>query len=128
MANISFDASVTADEAAFLISQAEALTYRQYQLLWIFGNKSQGNYNLRRVPYDLTKPLGASRVAVLQEVFDLYTRGMVSGDSAWFGAGSVTPDRVVVHGIGGRLYTLLGLGGPRSIFGPELIPVIGLLQ
>ena len=128
MANIAFDPSVSPDAAAYLIQQAETLTYRQLLLLWVFGNRSGGNFNLHSDHYDLSKPIGAELVSLLGEIHDLYLRGMVNASGlALQGAGDIIPNNIQVQGLGGRLYTLMGLGGAEGLTALEVMPVIAEL-
>jgi hypothetical protein len=115
LANLAFAPGIDRAYSNFLLKTAEALTYRQLCLLTLFTLKDaiQGR-GLRQTDYRpalgqaVSIPVAA--IPVLYEVFDLYSRGLVScGGSALLGLTDVNPSQMTVQGAGTLLVNLMEL-------------------
>jgi hypothetical protein len=117
-ANLAFSPGVGIAEANHLLRLAEALTYRQICALALFALKSKGSdVKLREKSYR-EKPGSVSfeTLSTLQEIQDLYTRGLVAskdgsgnGYEALLGWTDVCPERIEPTYLGERLIRLLGI-------------------
>lgn len=116
MANVAFDPEVSRDQANFLISLAEGLSYRQLCLLKLLGpGKRHEDRGLRQTNYmggGLSEP---ERVSVMQEVYDLYRRGLVeSTGETPAKLEDIAPAKLMSHGLAFSLHNLMELGALPS--------------
>jgi hypothetical protein len=123
-ASIAFREDVDRAMASLFVRTAEQLSYRQLCLISVFMTRAA--YALRATDYvhvgdgvawpaiDLASPLGG----VLQESYDLFTRGLIDGtDGAMDGRldshtslTDICPAKMMVQGTGVWLYDLMELG------------------
>lgn len=108
IANIAFHPEIDRDQAAFLVSLGESLSYRQLCLLRLFA---AGNaFKLKQTDYRGGGLSEADRVAVVQEIYDLYSRGLLgSGGEALLGVTDVAPAKMTVQGVAATLHNLMEL-------------------
>lgn len=110
LANIAFHPEIDRAQANLLVRLAERLSYRQLCLLFLFAPK--GNpMNLKSGDYRQSGGIkGTQKIALLQEVYDLYQQAMLHcGDSALIDISDIDPSRMGTHGMGGWLYQLMEL-------------------
>ncbi len=117
-ANLAFSPGVGVAEANHLLRLAESLTYRQICALALFTLKAKGsNVKLRDCSYrEQSGNISFETLSLLQEIQDLYTRGLVgckaksgSGYEALLGWADVCPERMGPTPLGERLIRLLGV-------------------
>ena len=122
-ASIAFREDVDRGMASLFVRTAEQLSYRQLCLLSVFMDR--GAHHLRTSDYinagdreqepaiDLASRLGG----VLEEAYDLFTRGLLDGVDGAMGLRLdshpsqiyICPAKMKVQGTGSWLYTLMGL-------------------
>ena len=108
VANIAFSPSISREHANLLIRVGESLSYRQLCLLRLFAVK--GQFGLRQKDYTSFGEVGEGRAALLQEIYDLYSHGMVHrGGAAMLGLLDVTPGSTDIQGTGAVLHNLMEL-------------------
>jgi hypothetical protein len=123
LANVAFDANISAEMAHQLIKVAEQLTYRQLCLLKIAAIKQ--SLSLRASDYRGHTAFAKTLYQVLYECFDLYQRKFVSfGGDVAFGPTDVKPSNMTLQGLGVDLFNLMGL---RWIPDLDLAPVVAQL-
>lgn len=119
LANLAFDQDVDRSQANFLIRLGEDLSYRQLCLLALFGQNTlllggNNRLNLRTSSYrdDAgTVSFGLDLVVLLQEIYDLYQRGIVNnGGSAMISVADANPSQMSPIGAAVNLYNLMELG------------------
>lgn len=132
LANLAFAVGIDRGYANFLLRTAESLSYRQLCLLALFllkdtiqgGGLRQKDYRIVDPVTNLLVPLAS--IPILYEVFDLYSRGLVSsGGSALLGLADVNPSQMRVQGAGSILVNLMEL---VTIDLPDLNALIPPLQ
>jgi hypothetical protein len=116
LANLAFVPGIDRGYSNFLLKSAENLSYRQLCLLALFvlKNSIQGGH-LRQTSYrpaqgtqNVNIPL--TTVPLLYEIFDLYSRGLISGGGgALLGLTDINPSEIVVQGAGSVLVNLMEL-------------------
>jgi hypothetical protein len=116
LANLAFESGIDRGYSNFLLKSAETLSYRQLCLLALFvlKNSIQGGH-LRKTSYrpaqgaqNVNVPLAT--IPLLYEIFDLYSRGLISGGSgALLGLTDINPFEIVVQGAGSVLVNLMEL-------------------
>ena len=91
------------------VKLAEQLSYRQLCLIVILVNKDE--FNIPKVRSQRGGSLTITKAALLQELYDLYSQGVVDaeGGGYWFKFTELNPGGVKVHGTGGQLYYLMEL-------------------
>lgn len=108
LANIAFHAEIDRAYANLLVSLSEQLSYRQLCLLALFKDKDR--YSLRRDDYRATSTFSIRLVAVLQEVTDLESRGLLNASGvAILDLAGVNPAEMDVQGVGIDVCTLMEL-------------------
>jgi len=108
IANIAFHSEIDKAEANLLISLCERMSYRQICLLSLFAQKER--FDLRQENYRNVRNIGGSRVVLLQEIYDLYSQGMLNASGkVLLGLGDIKPAKINVQGTGGMLYELMEL-------------------
>jgi hypothetical protein len=117
-ASIAFDPSVSVGEANHLLRVVENLTYRQLCVLAILSAKSRLPGTRFRTTYysSIEGSLTNDNVSLLQEVFDMYTYGLLAQHNEertdhiilnhW---NNLAPDLLQLTSSGERLTALLGL-------------------
>jgi hypothetical protein len=115
LASIAFDSSIDRAQANHLVSIAEALSYRQLCVIRFFGTKS--DFELRDDDYPSPRPL--SLQSVMQEIWELYTRGLITLPSGFLiNFSDLRPNNVKMMtpvGLGVKLHNLMELWKlPRS--------------
>jgi hypothetical protein len=124
LANVAFDASISAPFAHQLINAAEQLTYRQLCLLKVAAHKQA--FGLRDADYRGLRAFAKDLYQVLYECSDLYQRGLVNfGGEVAFGLTDVQPAKMTPQGIGADLFNIMGLA---SIPDTHLRPIIAQLK
>ena len=138
-ASIAFREDVDRGMASLFVRTAEQLSYRQLCLLSVFMDR--GAHHLRTSDYinagdreqepaiDLASRLGG----VLEEAYDLFTRGLLDGVDGAMGLRLdshpsqiyICPAKMKVQGTGSWLYTLMRLD---QLPGQDLDPLIALLS
>jgi hypothetical protein len=132
LANLAFTVGIDRGYSNFLLRTAESLSYRQMCLLALFVLKGsiQGG-GLRQKDYRSVDPgsnvnVPLPTIPILYEIFDLYSRGLVSGGgSALLGLVDVNPSLITVQGAGSILVNLMEL---LTIDLPDLNALIPPLQ
>jgi hypothetical protein len=138
-ASIAFRDDLDRGMATLFVRTAEQLSYRQLCLISVFMTRAA--HALRGTDYvhvgdgvawpaiDLASPLGG----VLEESYDLFTRGLLDGTDGAMGLRLdshpsqtyICPAKMMVQGTGVWLYTLMELGTlPR----PDLDDLVALLS
>ncbi|MCK4351797.1 hypothetical protein KAW65_00125 [candidate division WOR-3 bacterium] len=108
VANISFHPEIDRAQANLLIRLGEDISYRQMCLLALFAHK--GKFGLRQEDYRGTGNIDATIGVLLQEIYNLYSRGMVNcSGEALLGLKDVRPAKMNVQGAGATLYNLMEL-------------------
>ena len=78
--NVAFDTNISADNAVFYLNIFDQITYRQACIIKMLISKQKGiyNVNLRNKPlYDYHDKSLGEPYHVLQELVDLYSRGLI---------------------------------------------------
>lgn len=124
VANIAFDPSVDPEQAHLLIKLGENLSYRQLCLLALFA--STYTDSLRSENYVKKETLATSTVALLVEIFDLYSKGLLNASGeALLTLPHITPSKMRTQGTGVQLFTLMELSKvPRE----DLLEVVNALK
>lgn len=108
VANIAFYPEIDRAQANLLIRLGEHISYRQICLLSLFVHKEK--FNLRQEDYRNAGSIGEAKVALLQEIYDLYSQGMLNASGeALLGLGDVKSGKMNVQGTGVMLYKLMEL-------------------
>jgi hypothetical protein len=120
LANIAFDPTINRTYANLLVRHAEQLSYTQLCLLRLFVVKDR--FNLRLSSYkDFEEAFSGALIALLQEVYDLYSRNFISrAGSAMLGVRDVSPRATSIQGAGATMHNLMEL---RRIGDDELLPI-----
>lgn len=105
LANIAFSPGISRAHANLLIKFSQNLSYRQLCLLALFGEVDK--FSIRQANYRSEPIMSVSRVALLQEVFELDTMGLISSGSVVFGHTDIIPGRMHLEGQGEMLYKLM---------------------
>lgn len=123
LANLAFAQDVDRSQANFLIKLGEDLSYRQICLLSLFAKNTlllggNNRLGLRTSDYrgdTSTMSSGLDLIVLLQEVYDLYQRGIVNnGGSAMISGADANPSQMSPVGAAANLYNLMELGeSPR---------------
>ncbi len=108
LANIAFSTGVSRSHASLLIKLSQSLSYRQVCLLSIFGQ--QDRFTLRKNDYRET-PLFVEIISLLQEIWDLSVRGLITEEhgTVVFGLTNIQPGRMKPEGQGEILFKLMVL-------------------
>jgi hypothetical protein len=110
IANIAFHPEIDRAQANLLIRLAERISYRQICLLALFGSPAKQDFGLRQEDYSKAGNIGAARVGLLQEIYDLYSQGMLNASGvALIDLPGVVPGKMNVQGTGAMLYNLMEL-------------------
>jgi hypothetical protein len=108
VANIAFHPEIDRDQATFLISLGESLSYRQLCLLRLFAVNNK--FRLREKDYREGGLSGAKRIALVQEIYSLTGRGLLSaGGEAVLGVTDIIPGKMSVQGVAATLHSLMEL-------------------
>ena len=108
MANIAFHPEIDRDQATLLISLGESLSYRQLCLLRLFAVNNK--FRLREKDYREGGLSGAKRIALVQEIYSLAGRGLLSaGGEAVLGVTDIIPGKMSVQGVAATLHSLMEL-------------------
>lgn len=118
LANLAFEPDVDRSQANFLLRLGEDLSYRQLCLLSLFGQNTllgvNNRLNLRTSSYRNavgTVSFGFDLVVLLQEIYDLYQRGIVTnGRDAMISVSDAIPSQLSPVGATINLYNLMELG------------------
>jgi hypothetical protein len=97
-------------------------------LLALFPKPGQPRLNLRQQTYgyDGIRTASVELTSLLQEIYALRVRNLVTGTVAWVHfMADINPSEVFVYGVGPTLYNLMGL---HDIPDSDLAPLISLLQ
>lgn len=109
MANLAFDASVSAEMAHQIIKTAEELTYRQLCIMQLSVVKDR--FNLRKTNYFDTEDFPAELRQILYEYHGLNNRMLVSnGETIAIGIQEISPGNTMPQGLGADMYNLMRLG------------------
>jgi len=114
LANIALDASVDRAQANLLIRLAEELSYRQLCLLTLFAG--EWREQTRDTDYRKETTFSTSRLALLGEIFELYSKGLLNcSGTALLSIPHIVPRRMQTQAIGAVLVRLMGLSKiPRN--------------
>lgn len=118
VANIAFHSEISRAEANLLIRLGERLSYRQICLLKLFMDKDR--FRLKQENYRDFGNLGEARVALLQEIYDLYSQRIMDLPlDLVFGQNlprleDINPGKLKIQAIGTRLYHLMELSRVES--------------
>lgn len=108
LSNVAFDKAVSGQMAHQIVKTAEALTYRQLCLLFLFSGTV--NFPLRNADYRGGGSFPPELMQLLYEAFDLYNRGLVSiGGEVAFGPTDVKPGAMRTQGLGAFVFNLMNL-------------------
>ncbi len=118
LANLAFEPDIDRSQANFLIRLGEDLSYRQLCLLSLFGQNTflgvNNRLNLRTGSYRNatgTASFGFDLLVLLQEIYDLYQRGIVNnGADAMIAIADANPSKLSPVGAAINLYNLMELG------------------
>ena len=107
LANLVFDSSVAPEQAHVLIKLGEDLTYRQLCLLALFPKHADA---LRSNDYKGESALDTNIIALLVEIFDLYTRGLLNASGvALLSLPNIVPSKMRIQGTGAQLFNMMEL-------------------
>lgn len=115
LANLAFEHDVDREQANFLVGLGRDLTYRQLCLLSLFAQNAllHGGNNrlgLRTSDYRGSDSLGMDLIVLLQEIYDLHQRGLVSnGGSATISVTDSIPSQMSPQGVAVSLHDLMEL-------------------
>lgn len=125
LANIAFLPDVDNAQANLLIKLGESISYRQICILALFAPGR--DFNLKQENYRDGNIKTAERAALLQEIYDLYSRGMLTNlsGSALLSMTDITPALTRIQGTGVTLYNLMELW---KIDVQELHPIAKILR
>lgn len=127
IANIAFHPEIDRAQANLLIRVAERISYRQICLLALFGSPEKQNLGLRQEDYSKAGKVGAARVGLLQEIYELYSQGMLNASGvALIDLPGVTPGKMNVQGTGAMLYNLMELWR-IDLMGHDITEIVSLL-
>lgn len=119
LANVAFDAQISAQMAHQITKASEQLTYRQLCILKLAVMKQE--FGLSDKDYRGQSSFSKELYQVLYESVDLYHRGFVSfGGSVAFGPTDVAPGKMTVQGLGADIYNLMKLS---TIPDEDIIPI-----
>jgi len=128
IANIAFHPEIDRAQGNLLIRLAQRISYRQICLLALFGSPDKQSFALREKDYRNVGSVGIARIGLLQEVYDLYSRGMLNASGeALLGLGDVTPNKMNVQGTGAMLYNLMELWRIDTM-GQDISEIVKLLR
>ncbi len=124
LSNVAFEATVSGQMAHQIVKTAEALTYRQLCLLFLFSGFVTAP--LRSADYRNAGSFPPELMQVLYECYDLYNRGLVSvGGEVAFGPTDIKPAVMRTQGLGAFIYNLMELG---KIPHNDLVPLVNELS
>jgi hypothetical protein len=124
LTNLAFDDGISAQFAHQIVKTVEGLSYRQLCLLLLFSGLPHAP--LRSEAYRGAESIQPALMQILYECYDLYAKGLVgNGSEVALGLTDLTPSQMRVHGLGGVIFNLLGLG---EIPIAELTPLIAELS
>jgi hypothetical protein len=127
VANIAFHPEIDRAQANLLIKLGERISYRQMCLLSFFMRV--GTSNLRQEDYRSNGNVGTVRVALLQEIYDLYLQGMLNASGvALLGLADISPSKIKVQGTGVTLYGLMELEELWKVGMQDIEKIIKLLR
>jgi hypothetical protein len=109
LANIAFSPGVSRAHAGWSIKLSQSLSYRQLCLLSIFGQGDR--FTLRQNDYRETPTMPVEIISLLQEIFDLLTKGLVmkTPGNVVLGHTEIVPARMKPEGEGETLFKLMVL-------------------
>jgi hypothetical protein len=131
LANLAFTQDVDRSQANFLITLGEDLSYQQLCLLSLFAQNNlllggNNRLNLRASDYRSENSVGMELIVLLQEIYDLYQRGIVSnGGDAMIAVADANPSQMLPVGAAANLYNLMELW---TVSTDDLNPLIRLLR
>jgi hypothetical protein len=125
VANIAFSKGVSRAHADLLIKLSQSLSYRQLCLLSIFGQRDR--FTLRQNDYRDTSNFFLEKVSLLQEIFDLTTRGLIMKEpgNVVLGHTEIVPARMKPEGEGETLFKLMVL---KEMDGQDLQDIVQMLR
>ena len=117
LANLAFDQNIDRGQANFLIRLGEDFSYRQLCLMSLFAQNTlvlggNNRLSLRTDSYrnDPSRLSNLDLLALLQEAYDLYQRGIVNnGGDAMIAVADANPSEMSLYGVGVSLYNLMEL-------------------
>jgi hypothetical protein len=122
LGNIAFTV-FSREHANLCIKISQELSYRQLCLLSMFRQKD--NFKLRQYNYHETKTISVEAATLLEEIFDLDRRNLLTQGNVLLGITDVIPAKIVLDLEGTRLFHLMELS---KISPEELIKWARLLQ
>ena len=135
LANLAFEEDIDRSQGNYLIRLGEQLSYRQLCLLSLFAQNTlvsdeQNHFNLRVGSYrgrvKAGSPIATDKIVLLQEVYDLYQRGILeNGGSAMIDKSDANPSVLSPEGVAVNLYNLMELW---EVDPADLQPLIRLLR
>jgi len=127
LVNIAFNENVDKEHAYLLIKLAKYISFRQMCLLALFADSSK--YALKDGSYKENGKqeivLGPQRLALLHEIHDLDSKGLLACGTALLCIADVDPGKMKLEGPGKTLYYFMEL---RKIDSVYLNPIASLLQ
>ena len=106
LANIAFSPGISKAHANLLIKLGQNLSYRQLCLLVLFARPNKSK--LRQENYRSAPTMNVTKVALLQEVFELESIGLISSGNVVFGHTDIIPGKMYLEGQG-EIAQLMGL-------------------
>jgi hypothetical protein len=114
--NLVFSPYIQRAEANYLLTMAEALTYRQFCLMSLVSQRAE--FNLRSALWPMAGTISADSLDAAQQALYLYQRQLLISYSEEHGRGGfvyevnlVLPCEAILSSTGKRLVDLLGLDG-----------------
>jgi hypothetical protein len=109
LANIAFSPGISRAHASLLIRLTQSLSYRQLCLLSIFGQRDR--FRLRQNNYRETTTMSVEIISLLQEIFDLSVRDLITrlSGSVVLGHTDIVPANMKPEGEGETLFKLMVL-------------------
>jgi len=124
LANIAFHQDIDKAYANLLLRLGKNLSYRQLCILAVFANSDK--LNLRQGDYRKDGDMEGIKIALFQEIFDLYNQGLLNcSGEALLSMGDINPHKMRTQGTGTILYRVMELFHVNS---DDLNQVVELLR
>ena len=108
LANLAFNAEISAAMAHQMTKAAESMTYRQLCILQLSANKER--FNLRQESYRGQGSFSKEQYQIIYEYHDLYNRGLINyGSTAAVALTDVNPSACTPQALGVDIYSQMRL-------------------
>lgn len=107
LGNIAFHPEIDKAHANLLIRMAQRLSLRQLGILSLYGQKQ--NFKLKKGDFRESGLHGADKIALFQEILEMYSQGMLVQKNAILSIPDINPSELKIQGVGVTLYQLMEL-------------------